>query len=66
MSFFLPKFIVLAVKTDNMSKFINSFKMNNNRTSLAVQWLRCHTSIAEEVGLNPGRGNKSSYAMHVA
>ena len=40
--------------------------MNNNRTSLAVQWLRYHTFIAEGAGLIPGWGNKSSYAVRAA
>ena len=35
-------------------------------TSLAIQWLRLHTSNAGATGSIPGQGTKTTYAMDVA
>ena len=35
----------------------------NPRTSLAVQWLRLHTSTAGDADSNPGRGSKALQAL---
>ena len=48
---------------DNQMIFLPLKKCSG--TSLAVQWLRLHTSNAEDVGLIPGWGTKISHAAGV-
>ena len=47
----------------NQVTFTLKLKKKDSGTSLAVQWLRCHTSNAGSLGSNPSQRTKIPYAM---
>ena len=57
------KIMLLKERVQAMRHLRKKFKIRGGGTSLAVQWLRLHTSTAVDTGSIPGRGSKIPHAM---